>query len=199
MGSHVTRLKIRWSLWAVLCLLLASVEAAAQGSMLRVSCEGVSAGAEVSANGQFKGECPLDMQVQAGTLKLRVVKKIDAARVRVFEQEMRMGEGVVKRVDVVLGAPEFTPEGRKLEDERQRREQLAAQAREQERRKAEAQALVALDQHVTSCCRPSARSVQCKLPNARTVHCWCCPPVDGPSVRPCPTSRTRSSKSGQGP
>jgi hypothetical protein len=172
MESNVTRLETRWVLWVILCLLLASVEVAAQGSMLRVSCEGETAGAEVSANGQFKGDCPLDIQVQAGALKLRVVKKMDAARVRVFEQELRIGEGVVKRVDVVLGAPEFTPEGRKLEEERLRREQLATQVREQELRKAEAEALVVLDKYVDQLLQAKrARSA------VQTPECPDCPPL----------------------
>lgn len=49
------------------------------------------------------------MQVQPGTLQVRVVKQISARRVRVFEQEMRIGDGIVKRIDVVLGTPELTP------------------------------------------------------------------------------------------
>ena len=32
----------------------------AQNSMLRVVCEGEDVGAEVSVNGKFKGECPVE-------------------------------------------------------------------------------------------------------------------------------------------
>lgn len=74
----------------------------AHASALRVTCEGANIGAEVSINGKFKGECPIDIEVPAGTIKLRVVKKIDKEYERVFEQELRMGEGVAKKIDAVL-------------------------------------------------------------------------------------------------
>ena len=70
-------------------------------SMLRVVCEGDDVGAEVSINGKFRGECPIDVQVAPGTLKLRVEKK-DPSYERVFEQEIRMGDGVVKKVEAIL-------------------------------------------------------------------------------------------------
>jgi len=85
--------------------LAAQSAARAQESLLRIICEGGNAGAEVSVNGQFKGECPLDIGVNAGTFTVRAVKKFDATQERVFEQEVRMGDGVVKRVEAVLSAP----------------------------------------------------------------------------------------------
>jgi len=87
----------------------------AQSSMLRVACGGEAIGAEVSVNGKFKGTCPVDMLVEPGMLKLRAVKKIDALRERVFEQEVRMGEGVAKKVEVRLDAPGFSAEGQRQE------------------------------------------------------------------------------------
>ncbi|MBE0622713.1 MAG: hypothetical protein IH605_19150 [Burkholderiales bacterium] len=165
---------------AFFCLLLASTQAAAQGSTLRVSCEGESLGAEVSINGQFKGECPLDIQVQAGPIKLRATKNVDALRMRVFEQEMRMGDGIVKRTEVRLRAPEFTPEGRKKEDERIQREQAAAQALDEQRRKAEAEGNVLLDREVDQLlqAKRAQRAVQ-------TPECPDCPPlVLPPGERP---------------
>lgn len=107
----------------------------AQTSMLRITCEGNDAGAEVSINGVFKGECPLDVQVGAGTLKLRLVKKVDATRERVFEQEFRMGDGVVKKVEARLGPAQLTADGRRIVAERQRQEQEAARAREENRQR----------------------------------------------------------------
>lgn len=96
-------------------------------SMLRIACDGQDVGAEVSLNGEFKGECPLDIQASPGTIQLRVSKLAGDMKERVFTQEIRMGEGVVKRVDVVLGPPQFTVEGRKREDERLRLEALRAE------------------------------------------------------------------------
>ena len=97
--------------------------------MLNVVCEGDDVGAEVSVNGKFKGECPLDIKVGAGTAKLRLVKKIQGRRDQVFEQEVRIGDGVVKRIDVVL-AP-------RLDIERSGRESkpLAAQSAESKGRR----------------------------------------------------------------
>lgn len=90
----------------VLASSLAALSVAhAQVSLLRVSCEGDDVGAEVTLNGKFKGECPLDIQAGKGTMKLRVVKKVDTTHERVFEREYRIGDGVVKKVEVVLSAP----------------------------------------------------------------------------------------------
>ena len=84
--------------------LFPSLNANAAGSMLRVACEGDDVGAEVMINGKFRGECPIDLQVPAGPLKLLVRKDVDNQREQVFEQDIRMGEGSVKKVEAHLGA-----------------------------------------------------------------------------------------------
>ena len=89
------------SLLTVLSLQV-SAGANAAGSMLRISCEGDDVGAEVLINGKFRGECPIDLQVPAGSLKLLVRKKGDAQRERVSAQEIRMAEGSIKRIEVNL-------------------------------------------------------------------------------------------------
>lgn len=113
-------IKSKFALFVAFTLLAPclTLEAHAQGSILRVACEGNDVGAEVSVNGKFKGECPLDMQVGTGTLQLRLVKKIDALRERVFEQNIRMGDGAVKKVEAVLSAPQLNPAAQRSEDER---------------------------------------------------------------------------------
>lgn len=83
----------------------------AQSSTLRIACKGKDVGAEVTIDGQFKGECPLEAQVRAGTVKLRLVKKVDSLRERVFEQEIRLGDDVVKQIDVALSAPRLIAGG----------------------------------------------------------------------------------------
>jgi uncharacterized protein YcfJ len=82
--------------------LATSAAAPVNSSMLRVVCEGNDVGAEVTVDGKFKGECPIDMQVAPGTLKLRVMKIVDSSHERFFEQEIRMGDGVVKKVEAIL-------------------------------------------------------------------------------------------------
>lgn len=101
-----------------LLIFLAPASGNAAGSMLRISCEGDDVGAEVLINGKFRGECPIDLQVPEGQLKLLVRKKVDAQRERVFEQEIRMGEGSVKRIEARLGASKLNAgeEKRRIEN-----------------------------------------------------------------------------------
>jgi len=103
------------------------------GSMLRIGCDGDAANAEVTINGKFRGECPLDVQVPSGTLQLHVLKKVDASRERVFTQEMRIGDGTVKRIDVQLGPTQLNAEGMRREAERTRLAQEDARRREEAR------------------------------------------------------------------
>ncbi|OGS75521.1 MAG: hypothetical protein A2Z94_00920 [Gallionellales bacterium GWA2_55_18] len=86
-------------------------------SGLRVTCEGDDVGAEVTVNGKFKGECPLDMQVPEGVLRLRVEKKYPMYD-RVFEQEIRMGDGVMKKVEAVLSRTLNAAGQQRLHEER---------------------------------------------------------------------------------
>jgi hypothetical protein len=76
--------------------------------MLRVACDASDAGAEVEINGKFRGECPIDVQVPAGTLQLLVRKKVAADQERVFAQDVRMGEDSIKKIEVQLGAPQMS-------------------------------------------------------------------------------------------
>lgn len=123
--------------------------AAAASAVLRVACDGAATGAEVMINGVFKGECPLDVPVPAGTIKLRVVKKAGGTRESVFEQEFRMTADTAKRVEVELGAPQFTAEGQQIENQRLAREKAEAQRQADEKQRlaeiATAQAIKSTD------------------------------------------------------
>ncbi len=92
--------------------------------MLRVACDGEAAGAEVFVNDKFRGECPLDVQVPAGTVKLRVVKKAGANPERVFEQEIRFGEGTIKKVEAIFASSRPGTESRAREEQRQAPERV---------------------------------------------------------------------------
>ena len=46
--------------------LSASADLLAAGATLRIACEGDAVGAVVLVNGQFKGECPIDVQMPGG-------------------------------------------------------------------------------------------------------------------------------------
>lgn len=115
---------------ALLAALVFSPLAARAGdSLLRISCDGADSGAEVTINGKFRGECPLDIKVKPGTLKLRLLKPVSKSRERVFELELRMGEDTVKKVEAVL-EEKFTAAGQVDEDERLRVAQAEAQRKE---------------------------------------------------------------------
>lgn len=114
----------RYDIPLAIAALLAMPAAHGAGSLLRIACEGADARAEVTINGQFKGECPLDVQVNAGTIQLRVAKPIDAERERAYVETFRIGDGVVKKVEAVLKV-QLTAEG-------QRRQLLAEEAKQRE-------------------------------------------------------------------
>lgn len=81
-------------------LLLVSSGANAAGSMLRITCGDSNNGAEVLVNGKFKGECPLDIQVPEGNVQLILRKKQDESIQKVFKTGFRIGDGVIKKVEV---------------------------------------------------------------------------------------------------
>ncbi len=123
---HVKGMKMMLRLWLIF---ISSMCVYAGDSMLRVACEGDAIGAEVSINGKFKGECPLDIQVPAGALNISASKSAGSGKVRAFQQQIRIGDDVVKRIDVMLGAVEWTAEGKRMEEERLRKEALALEQR----------------------------------------------------------------------
>lgn len=97
---------------------LAPAVTLAAGSMLRIACEGESTGAEISINGTFKGECPIDIQVEAGSVRVSAIKKSGKFRERSAVQEFRIGDGVVKKVELALGPVQLNAEGKKRENDR---------------------------------------------------------------------------------
>lgn len=85
-------------------------------AILRISCTDSNEGAVVSINGKVKGECPFDTQVPAGTVTVSAKKtSADGAYEQVFEKELVMGEGVVKKLEIVFGSPVLTETGKKIE------------------------------------------------------------------------------------
>lgn len=66
---------------------------------LRIICDGYIEGGEVSINGVFRGECPIDLKVPAGTAKVSVRKKDGHALLWYF-QELRLGDNSMKKIDV---------------------------------------------------------------------------------------------------
>ena len=99
---------------------LTSVGAQAVGpersAAIRVGCEGPAANSSVFVNDQFKGDCPLDVLVAPGDIRLRVVRKTNARQEQVFTEEFRMTANTVRRVTVELGPPQVSREVRQAED-----------------------------------------------------------------------------------
>lgn len=112
-------------------LLAPHLNAHAQKAVLRVTCEGADAGAEVFINGKVKGECPLDIMVDPGNVEFKAVKPIGETKEAVFEQNFRIGSDVVKRVPVEL-TTRLTPLGQKREEERLRAEAAKKLQQEEE-------------------------------------------------------------------
>ena len=99
-----------------------TIDVQTAGSAMRIACDGNDVGSEVSIHGVFKGKCPLDLQVSAGTVQLTMLKTLDTSHVRTFEQDIRMGDGVVTKV-AVIEQGQLTAKGKGIEAERQRQAQ----------------------------------------------------------------------------
>ena len=135
------------SLLATCLFVLSCGWASAQSNMatLRLRCDEGSAGAAVSFNGRFKGECPFDVMVPEGTLKIEARKQVGKEHERVFTQEIRLGAGTIKSIELVLGKDQLTAEAtraRAAQAEVERRQEEARQAeqrRQEEVRRAEQQ------------------------------------------------------------
>ena len=110
-------------------IFFASLNAHAGSGALRITCDGDNAGASIYINGKLKGECPLDMKVPEGKVKLRAAKAGDEEHEpKVFEQEIYVGDGVAKKVEVQFGVGGLTAVGKQrrqeaeLSDKKQRYE-----------------------------------------------------------------------------
>ena len=93
-------------------------------AMLRVACDAESLNSEITINGVFSGDCPIDLAVPAGTIRLRVVKRVDANHERSFETEFRVVPDSIRRVDVILGGSKLNAEGLRQEAEASRLAEL---------------------------------------------------------------------------
>ncbi len=86
-------------------------------SALRITCDDESEGADIYINEKFKGQCPLDMVVPEGEFSLSAKKQFNTSYTGSFEREIRIGDGVIQKVTVVL-VKQLTEEGRALLRER---------------------------------------------------------------------------------
>lgn len=80
-------------------------------NMIRIKCDDDASGALVYVDKKEMGECPMDISLAAGVADLRVVKMMGEDQERVFEKKLRIVDGVVQRIEVVLSPPQITAEG----------------------------------------------------------------------------------------
>ncbi|MEC5385746.1 hypothetical protein VVD49_08425 [Uliginosibacterium sp. H3] len=114
----------------------AQTKSVAESAALRVLCDGEAKDAEVFVDAQFKGECPVDITLAAGSHAIRVVKKIGDTRERVFEQTVRVAGGTAKRIEVALGPETLTAGGERIEATRRQQAAVEAERQAQVRRRA---------------------------------------------------------------
>jgi hypothetical protein len=95
-------MRIQIYLSLIVFAIFTPLSAHSEPALLRVSCQGDDVGAKVTINGKFKGECPIDLLVTPGKLKLRVLKSLDESSELFFEQEIRIGDGALKKIQVVM-------------------------------------------------------------------------------------------------
>lgn len=117
---------LKISLFIYMCFGLSLTHAATQqnsqnsapaNAAVRITCSDEDKGAEITLNGKFRGECPVDIQLPEGIYKLRVVKAIDELYEKVFEQDFRLAEGNVKKIEVAL-MKQLSEEGKKVLSEK---------------------------------------------------------------------------------
>lgn len=125
---------LRFALPAALAGVLFSAAVGAV-SMVRIACDADNAGAAISVNGRFRGDCPLDVQVEPGTIRIDAVKRVDDSRERLFSEAFRIGDGAARRVEVMLSAPRLNAEAQKQRDERLAADREAAAERETRRQR----------------------------------------------------------------
>lgn len=112
----------------LLAVLASAGVAHAQVAAVRLACDGDSQGAEVAVNGKVVGDCPIDVQVQPGNVRVTALKNVDAQQERTFATEFRVGPGTAKRVQVELGAPQLNAQAQRQAEAAQERAWATAQA-----------------------------------------------------------------------
>lgn len=91
-------------------LLLLSAPVTAQApSTIRVTCDDSAAKADITVNGEFRGECPIDVQTAPGTVTIEASKTV-AGKKQVHKEQVRIGSGTTKRIEVSFSAAAAGPE-----------------------------------------------------------------------------------------
>ncbi|MCE1226339.1 MAG: hypothetical protein LWW87_07620 [Geobacteraceae bacterium] len=124
-------------------LVLSAATAYAEKPLLRISCDENDTNVKIMINGVYKGDCPIDISVDPGNVMLHAQQPVSAEMERVFIQKFFISDGVYRRIDVVLSAPQLTVAAYKARQaEADKKEQKAAQQELQAAQNGDMQAML---------------------------------------------------------
>lgn len=79
---------------------LASTNAFASDSYIRLTCEESEKGSDVLLDGEYKGKCPVDIATKPGSHRLEVATKKDGKYRLVYSADVPLGAGVAQRIEL---------------------------------------------------------------------------------------------------
>jgi TPR repeat protein len=108
-----------------LALMVVGTSASAD-SFLRIKCYDNDIGANVYINNKLVGACPVDAPSPAGMVQLRAHKMVDNDYEQVFENQVKVIDGVPQKIEITLSAPQITAEARHRNEVAEAKKQLNA-------------------------------------------------------------------------
>ncbi|MGE3474178.1 MAG: hypothetical protein AB7H70_00075 [Rhodospirillaceae bacterium] len=112
---------------AVFAMMTSGAWSAEKPGALRLACDGASAGAIVTINGEEKGPCPMNILVPAGPIRVHAQKDNEDISVQVFDEAFTLQPGEPRRVDIELSAPKLTEKGLALKQAEDEARRIAAE------------------------------------------------------------------------
>ena len=100
---------------SALLVLVASFSAYADG-VVQVQCEDENANVEVFINGKSAGKCPVDVSAKSGPVQVSARKLVGTDQEMVFEKKLKLAEGAVEQVELVLSSAQLTAAARAKKD-----------------------------------------------------------------------------------
>ena len=94
----------------------------ANDSLLSIKCDNDSIGSKVYVNNEYKGDCssslsPINLFLNAGEIKVRVIKMMGKNMERVFERDLFLVAGQPVRVHIELSKSQLTQEAQQAKKE----------------------------------------------------------------------------------
>lgn len=96
--------------------------------VVRIICEEEDIGTKIYINEEYTGDCPIDVPVSPGIIKVRAHKIVDTEYEQIFETEVPLYRGG-KRVEIMLSKPRLTADAQHARQlKAQQQAEQAAQA-----------------------------------------------------------------------